>query len=85
MARPAQDDEPLRARHKQNEHVLPSPTWLTVGGPFPAACSIYKAQYQGLPWQSSSQDFTLPMQGARVRPPAGELRSHMPHGTAEKN
>jgi len=33
----------------------------------------------GLPWQSSGEDFTLPLQGnVWVRSLVGELRSHMP-------
>ena len=33
---------------------------------------------KGLTWWSSGYDFMLPMQGARVRSPVRELRSHIP-------
>ena len=38
----------------------------------------------GLPWRSSGQDSTLPLQGTRVRSLVSELRSHKPHSVAEK-
>ena len=41
-------------------------------------------RYGGLPWRSTGEDSALPMQGAWVRSLAGEIRSHMPCGTAKK-
>ena len=38
---------------------------------------------QGLPWQSSGWDTTLPLQGEWVRYLVGELRSHRPQGVAK--
>ena len=43
-----------------------------------------KAKVLELPWQSRGEDSALPMQGARVRSPVRELRSHMPHGAAPR-
>ena len=37
----------------------------------------------GLPWWSSGWDSTLPLQGERVQPLAGELRSHKPYNVAK--
>ena len=39
----------------------------------------------GLPWWSSGYDPILPIQGAWVRSPGGELSSHMPHSVAKIN
>ena len=39
---------------------------------------------KGLPWQSSDEDFALPMQEAQVQVLVPELRSHMSHGTIYK-
>ena len=36
------------------------------------------------PGQSGGYDSEIPLQGVQVRPPAGELRSHMLHGVANK-
>ena len=38
----------------------------------------------GLPWGSSGEDPTFPLQGAWVRPLVGELRFHMLSGKAKK-
>ena len=34
-------------------------------------------EHQGLPWQSSGKDSTLPLQGLRVQSLVREVRSHM--------
>ena len=39
---------------------------------------------KGIPWQSSGQDITLPLQGKQVRSLVGELRSYVLCGTAKK-
>ena len=38
----------------------------------------------GFPWWSGGEDSVLPTQGLKVQSLIGELRSHMPNGTAKK-
>lgn len=40
--------------------------------------------FQGLSWRSGGQDSTLSMKRAWVQSLVGEVRFHMPHGTADK-
>ena len=42
-----------------------------------------KEKQMGLPWWSSGEDSELPVQGAWVPSPVGELRSCMPHRLAK--
>ena len=45
---------------------------------------LKKVIHHGLPWRSSGLDSTLPLLASRIQPLVGELRSHMPWGTAKK-
>ena len=44
---------------------------------------MIRKRYVGIPWQSNGYDSALPLQGAQVQSLGGELRSHMPRGTAK--
>ena len=39
---------------------------------------LVKKAEEGLLWRSRGEDSAPPVQAARVRPPAGELRAHVP-------
>ena len=58
-------------------------------GKWPVSCSSssphssYRNITLRLPWWPRGQDSAIPLQGAQVRCPFGELRSRMPQGTAK--